>query len=146
MTGFIPGGGRFLDAALPAWAPQHGLPVVPMPPDWQPGHAHGAMRRAQYLHLLAQHTPPGEVGLVALPGGGGAGALTPRRRRLGLPVYVFAEETSMPDMTTPPTPETPQSPIPDIDDDIADPPVPPALVAAASAPGGTQAPATVAAP
>jgi len=146
MTGLIPGGGRFLDAALTAWAPQHGLPVVPMPPDWQPGHAHGAMRRAQYLRLLAQHTPPGEVALVALPGGEGTKYLTTQARRLGLPVYVFQEETAMPEMTTPPTPDAPTSPVPMLEDDIPDVTAPDAFAKTLQdAPGTTTAPATISA-
>jgi len=131
ITALIPGGSRYIDSALTAWAHQVKVVVSPIPADWQRGHAHGAVRSAVYLDLLTQYSAQGSLALIALPGGEGTQHVVTQARRLGLPVYLFAEETVMPEMTAPNAPE--DSPVPMLDDspeDIADPAVPETLIQA----------------
>lgn len=135
ITVLIPGGSRHLDSALTTWAHMQGVPVAPIPADWQPGHAHGAVRSGVYLDLLTQYSTAG-LALLALPGGEGTQYLVTLARRLGLPVYLYEEEP-MPEMTAPHAPE--ESPVPMLDDDIPDVKVPETLVKTLQdAPGGTE--------
>ena len=134
ITAVILGGGRFLDGAVTAWAHQQRLIVERIPADWQPGHAHGALRVAQYLHLMARRLLPGTMALLALPGGEGTQYLVTQAKRLGLPVYLYDEETTMPEMQAPVIPEPAevpiQSPVPMLEDDIPDVTVPETLAQA----------------
>jgi YspA, cpYpsA-related SLOG family len=138
MTVLIPGGGKFVDAALTAWAYQAGVHVEPIPADWAGTAAHGPHRSLAYLKLLQTWLPPGSLRLLVLPGGEGTNYLRMGALRLGLPVLTYPEKEILmaPEMTvTPPD----DSPVPhlgdtDIPDDIPDPSVPDARTAALEAP------------
>src|SRR5262245_56020211 len=121
ITALIPGGSRFVDAALGTWAQQNGIAVKPIPADWHPGHQVGAIRSAQYLKMLHQHLP-GQLLILALPGGEGTAHVMHEGTRLGLPVYVYTQEkTTMTDMMAPPDVEpTVNSPVTLFDDELPD--------------------------
>jgi len=116
-----------------AWASGAGIPTEPIPSDWHQGDAYGAIRSAQYLRLLHRYMSD-HLCLLALPGGAGTAYIVAQAQRLGLPVYVYREENSMPETKT----DTVESPVPMLDDDIADAPVPATLAKTLQdAPGAT---------
>jgi YspA, cpYpsA-related SLOG family len=132
MTALIPGGGKFVDAALTAWAYQAGVRVEPIPADWTGTTAHGPHRSLAYLKLLQTYLPPGSLGLLALPGGNGTAYLCAGAQRLGLPVLTYPEkETLMPEMTVTPPEDSPVPQLPDtnVPDDIPEPSLPDTLTA-----------------
>src|SRR5215831_8668248 len=92
----ILGGAACCDVTVQAWASDAGIPTEPIPTDWHPGNAHGAIRVAGYLKLLHRYMS-GRLCLFALPGGEGTAYVVAQAQRLGLPVYVYPEETAMPE-------------------------------------------------
>jgi|SRR5215471_5583610 len=118
----ILGGAARCNVTVQAWAKDAGIPTEPIPTDWHPGNAHGAIRVAGYLRLLTRYMS-GQLCLLALPGGEGTAYVAAQAQRLGLPVYVYTEETSMTETKK----DAVESPIPMLEDDIADVPVPATL-------------------
>jgi hypothetical protein len=93
LTEVIHGAARGADTDGGLWAQARGIPVQPMPANWdRHGIAAGRIRNAAMLkHLLWHAGPIGSVGVLAFSGGAGTADMCRKARAKGVPVWRVAD-------------------------------------------------------